>query len=101
MFCPKCKSLMFPENGKMKCRRCGHEGSAAKASMGTIRSEMNANRELLVVEGRSDTLPKTDVKCPKCGNNEAYWVLRQTRAADEPETRIYRCTNCSYSWREY
>ncbi|MBX8633650.1 MAG: transcription factor S [Candidatus Thermoplasmatota archaeon] len=101
MFCPKCKSLMFPENGKMKCRRCGYEGSVAKASSGTIRSEMNANRELLVVEGRSDTLPKTDVKCPKCGNNEAYWVLRQTRAADEPETRIYRCTNCSYSWREY
>ncbi len=101
MFCPKCNSLMFPENGKLKCRRCGYEGSVNKSAASTVRSEMNADRELLVVEGRSDTLPKTDVRCPKCGNNEAYWVLRQTRAADEPETRIYRCTKCSYSWREY
>lgn len=101
MFCSKCKSLMFPENGKFRCRRCGNEEGMGKSSRNTVRSEMNADRELLIVEGRSDTLPKTDIKCLKCGNNEAYWVLRQTRAADEPETRIYRCTQCSYSWREY
>jgi len=41
------------------------------------------------------------VECPTCGNNEAFWVLRQTRAADEPETKIYRCVKCSHSWREY
>ncbi|MCJ2562923.1 MAG: transcription factor S, partial [Candidatus Thermoplasmatota archaeon] len=29
------------------------------------------------------------------------WQLRQTRAADEPETRIYRCTKCSHTWREF
>jgi DNA-directed RNA polymerase subunit M len=28
-------------------------------------------------------------------------VLRQTRAADEPETKIYRCVKCQHSWREY
>ena len=22
MFCPKCKALMFPEEGKLRCRRC-------------------------------------------------------------------------------
>ncbi|MEM4865380.1 MAG: hypothetical protein QXY09_02690 [Acidilobaceae archaeon] len=25
----------------------------------------------------------------------------QTRAADEPPTRFYRCTKCGYTWREY
>ena len=39
--------------------------------------------------------------CPKCGNPEAYWVLRQTRGADEPETRIFECTKCGHKWREY
>jgi len=58
-------------------------------------------KELTIIESAAPTLPKTRVKCPKCGNNEAFWVLRQTRAADEPETRIYRCTECGYSWREY
>ncbi|MFQ5553256.1 MAG: transcription factor S, partial [Thermoplasmata archaeon] len=37
----------------------------------------------------------------KCGNFEAMWYMRQTRASDEPETRIYRCTRCSHTWREY
>jgi DNA-directed RNA polymerase subunit M len=46
-------------------------------------------------------LPKTVVECTKCGHNEAFWVLRQTRAADEPETKIYRCVKCSHSCREY
>jgi len=46
-------------------------------------------------------LPKTNVECPKCFHNEAFWVLRQTRAADEPETKIYRCVKCTHSWREY
>ncbi|MEM2705477.1 MAG: transcription factor S, partial [Thermoplasmata archaeon] len=39
--------------------------------------------------------------CPKCGNRGAYWMLKQTRAADEPETRFYICTKCGYRWREY
>lgn len=101
MFCPKCKSLMVPEDGLLRCRRCGFEMKASENPKATIRSEMNRDMGMLVVDGRTDTLPRTEVKCPKCGNNEAYWVLRQTRAADEPETRIYRCTKCGHSWREY
>ena len=41
------------------------------------------------------------VECPKCGHYEAFWVMRQTRAADEPTTRIYRCVKCQHTWREY
>ncbi|MBI2112883.1 transcription factor S, partial [Candidatus Woesearchaeota archaeon] len=26
---------------------------------------------------------------------------QQTRGADEPETRFFRCTKCNYTWREY
>ncbi|MCD6114052.1 MAG: transcription factor S, partial [Thermoprotei archaeon] len=40
-------------------------------------------------------------ECPKCGNREAYVWMMQTRAADEPPTRFYRCTKCGYTWREY
>ena len=54
-----------------------------------------------VVETKTVTLPKTEETCPKCGNGEAYWVLRQTRGADEPETRIFECTKCGHKWRDY
>ena len=39
--------------------------------------------------------------CPKCDGREAYAELRQTRASDEPETRILKCKDCSHGWREY
>ncbi len=42
-----------------------------------------------------------DKVCPKCGATKVYVVVIQTRAADEPPTRIYHCPNCKYTWREY
>jgi len=101
MFCPKCKSLMFPESGKLHCRRCDtvvNPDDVLKA--GPITTE-KADKERVVVEEQYDLLPKTKVTCPKCDHNEAYWILRQTRAADEPETRIYTCTKCGHKWREF
>jgi len=90
---------MFPRNGLFKCSRCGYEVETNGASQ-TFKTKTQ-EKEIAVIESMAATLPKTRVECPKCGNKEAYWVLRQTRAADEPETRIYRCTKCGYSWREY
>ncbi|PIO07920.1 transcription factor S, partial [Candidatus Pacearchaeota archaeon CG10_big_fil_rev_8_21_14_0_10_35_219] len=31
----------------------------------------------------------------------AYFWTMQTRAADESETKFYRCTKCDHTWREY
>lgn len=101
MFCSECGSLTFPKDGNFKCSRCGfekkNEGESQKFTIET------REKETVVIDSESDapTLPKTKARCPECENNEAFWVLRQTRAADEPETRIYRCTKCSHSWREY
>jgi len=82
------------------CRHCGYEMMVGNEKEKI--SEKATDKELAVIEGEDiETLPKTKVECPKCGNNEAYFVLRQTRAADEPETRIYRCTKCGHTWREY
>lgn len=100
MFCPSCRAMMVPKQGKWFCKRCKTEcaqnGKEAKAVC-----EMKQDHGMLVVDEKVDILPKTRAECAKCGHNEAYWILRQTRSADEPETRIYRCVKCSYSWREY
>lgn len=97
MFCPKCNSLMYPKEGKLFCRKCNIENEMEKINIKVKKTE----KELTVITEKLDILPKTRIECPKCKNNEAYWHLRQTRSADEPETRIYRCTKCSNTWREY
>jgi len=98
MFCPKCHLLLYPKNGKMVCRKCGYETEGVESH---VIVEEHREKEISVLGKEEEALPKTNVTCPKCGNNEAYWILRQTRSADEPETRIYTCTRCGHRWREY
>ena len=59
-------------------------------------------KEVTIIEDNNEIniLPKTRIKCLKCGHNEAFWILRQMRGSDEPESRFYTCTKCSYKWRE-
>ena len=101
MFCPKCKRLMRPDRGAhvWRCPGCGHTSPLGRG-VEVGRSKPEA-RSVAVVETKTVTLPKAEETCPKCGNGEAYWVLRQTRGADEPETRIFECTKCGHKWREY
>jgi len=90
--------MMFPKEGRYVCNVCGSVKDAEKAQYFTTDSK---EKETTVIAESSATLPKTRILCVECGHKEAYFVLRQTRAADEPETRIYRCCKCGHSWREY
>ena len=99
MFCSSCGSMMFPKDGKYVCT-CGATKDIGKNEVITTASK---DKETVVMSSDDTpaTLPKTRILCPKCGHTEAFYVIRQTRAADEPETMIYRCCSCNYSWREY
>lgn len=89
---------MLPKDGQFVCGKCGYE---KKQEGHSVLVEKQKQRETVVLEKKIDILPKTRIECPKCGNKEAFWILRQTRASDEPETRIYTCTKCEYRWRAY
>lgn len=99
-FCPKCKKLMIYVGNKAVCRKCGYEKEVGEEKV-VIKSEKNKG-EIPVIEGEKvKTLPTTKAICPACGNNEAFWWMRQLRAADESEVRFFRCTKCGKTWREY
>jgi DNA-directed RNA polymerase subunit M len=53
------------------------------------------------MRGGEEEFPKTKIICPKCGYEEAYWYMQQTRGADEPPTVFYTCVKCKHSWRSY
>ncbi|NLF33620.1 MAG: transcription factor S [Thermoplasmatales archaeon] len=90
---------MFPKDGRYVCNACGATKEIAGQSQHFVTD--SKTKETTVITENVATLPKTRILCPECGNIEAYFVIRQTRAADEPETRIYRCCKCNHSWREY
>jgi len=112
MFCPKCGGLLRAKEGsrtEFVCpsSKCGFEqnakdltkeGGATKVKIDMKRSEVE---DCPVVDAIEGVMPKTAVPCPKCGHNEAYWYLRQTRKSDEQETTFLTCCKCGHKWRKY
>ncbi|MGA2883593.1 MAG: transcription factor S [Halobacteriota archaeon] len=102
-FCPKCKSIMLPNEDFVTCRTCGFTKEKSQLAKQKHIHEISRNtRTMLVIEGDSEAgLPTIKAHCSECGNDKAYWWLRQLRSADESEVRFFRCTKCSKTWREY
>ena len=93
--------MMFPREGKYVCPKCKEEVEIKKDQKESSTISSSSKEDTAVVTEDVATFPKTRILCPECGYPEAYWSLRQTRSADEPETRIFRCCKCNHSWREY
>jgi DNA-directed RNA polymerase subunit M len=92
--------MMMPKDSMMVCRKCGHKvPKAVGESMVSMTKQLD--RVVPVLEQESSGLPTTNARCADCGNNVAYWWLRQLRSADESEVRFFRCTKCNKTWREY
>ena len=104
MFCPKCGSILMPKkdgNKKLLVCSCGYK--TKELEQATIKETViQKGKKVEVIEkGELETLPKTEVECPKCGHRTAYFWLVQTRAGDEPETKFLRCEKCEHTWRDY
>lgn len=102
MFCPECGSILRPkEKGGKKILfcSCGYTKNPDEESA-TITEKGESTKKIEVIEN-IELNPKVKIKCQKCGHNVAYYWTRQTRGADEPETRFFKCARCSYTWREY
>ena len=109
-FCPKCGSVLYPtvRDGRkiLVCPKCGYEEEAADVDYTFVRRAKRSPKDRIIIVDTTQPPPtavvlKGKIQCPKCGNDEIYFWMQQTRAADEPPTRFYRCPKCGYSWREY
>jgi len=98
--------MMLPEKKDdgviWKCRKCGYEEKGNDEKL-VVKQEINEKNEIPVVDitKEKEKLSTIDVECPKCGERGAIWWLQQTRAADEPSTRFFKCIHCGHVWREY
>ncbi len=103
MFCPKCGSILRPKDKggkKVLFCSCGFSKAPGEEEKTKIKETVVGAKKIEVVEN-FEVNPKVKILCDKCGNKIAYYWTQQTRGADEPETRFFKCTKCSHTWREY
>ena len=100
-FCPTCEVRLKKSDSGLICPKCGYaEGGSAETKKLKEEETVSEFNVLEENEGK-ETLPSIKIDCEKCGNDQAVWWMLQTRSADEPTTQFYRCTKCSYTWRDY
>jgi transcription factor S len=105
-FCPKCDSKLKKGDSGFECSKeeCDYIEKGEKIiQKKKIVTEEEPDFSLLAFEGDEgeDTNPTVKIDCEKCGHDEAVAWMFQTRSADEPTTRFYRCQKCKYTWRDY
>ena len=100
LFCPKCKSILIPkQDSKRITCSCGYVLKWPKTIK--IGEKTEKTKKVDIIDKTVEILPKTEMRCPECNHNKAYYWLAQTRSSDEAETQFFRCVKCSYQWRQY
>ena len=104
-FCPKCESRLKKNNdGLLACPKCKFVKAGAVKEGEKKLDETNSEflvmdeSDLSKAKGLESTVP---IDCEKCHNKEGVSWTFQTRSADEPETKFYRCVKCNHTWRDY
>jgi len=99
-FCPKCGAILVQKTKNYGCPRCSYS-TKEKVNL-KIKEAVEENQVISVVKDKDvDTFPTIEAKCKKCGHMEAYFWTSQTRAADESETKFFKCKKCEHTWRDY
>ncbi len=97
--------MMKAQNGEMVCTSCGAttERDEDRAAAFVSTDEQTTDDVIETEEGANfEGKPTTDdVVCEECGNEQAWYTIKQTGSADEPPTRFFKCTECGSRWREY
>jgi len=110
-FCPKCgtRLTLTKKPGSeaallLSCRRCSYEKQAVGLMPAILKIIDHPPQECIAVIGKEvqklRTFPTARIQCCRCGNKLAFTWMVQTRRVEESSTQFFRCTKCSYTFRE-
>jgi len=113
-FCPNCHNLLEikfrygerggPDQWLRKCSTCPYVYPIKSKHRYVVHIFQDDEDDIDIVEtSKADEhRQRTEILCPKCNHNEAFFYQMQTRSADEPMTTFYECTNktCRNNWRD-
>ena len=105
-FCPKCEIRLKKNNNgsALGCPKCDYvkenivKDDQVKLDESNSDFTVMGKDDMNIVKGLESTIK---IDCEKCHNQEGVWWTFQTRSADEPETKFYRCIKCNHTWRDY
>eukprot|EP00126_Sphaerothecum_destruens_P008717 Sdes_comp20323_c0_seq1m13996 len=106
LFCPNCSNLLtVADSGgvfKFCCECCPYVHCIQSIVEEKIYMKMKELDDVLGGAEAWENVDSTDAECPKCEGPKAFFMMMQTRSADEPMTVFYKCCNmeCGHQWRE-
>jgi DNA-directed RNA polymerase subunit M len=99
LFC-ECGSMRrISCDGAFRCTSCGTPAPHT-LELDIVVTQEQRNRSLTIADEIEETFAHPTKECPSCGSNAVHNVIKQTRAADEPGTLFFKCTDCRNKWRE-
>ena len=99
-FCPKCGAVLIQKAKNAGCPRCNYSAKG-KLKIKTFEKIDFKKQEAAVSKKEEQIFPVITEKCKKCKNEKAYFWTVQTRAADEAETKFFKCTECGHTHKSY
>ena len=100
-FCDECGSMMKAEGDHMVCtnEECGFSNARDRELEAEfVTTEAQTDDDVIESSEEANFEGKpiaNDVRCEECGNEEAWYTLKQTASADEPPTRFFKCEGCT------
>ncbi|KAJ1923623.1 RNA polymerase III C11 subunit [Tieghemiomyces parasiticus] len=105
-FCPQCFNMlvndMAGEHHAFQCQSCPYQYPIThKLQARTVLQKKEVD-DVMGGAKAWETADKTEIRCPKCDHDFAYYKQIQIRSADEPMSTFYRCCNeeCQNDWRQ-
>ena len=90
----------MPKAGALACSKCGLKATHVPLKLTEKQDHKDKKTLEIVDESVGQSLPLGDAKCRKCGHVKAHFWDQQTRSADEPATRFFKCEQCKHTWRD-
>jgi len=106
LFCPSCGNLVLVQSNQQEnqffCQTCPYQFAITRPYKNETKLKRKEVDDVLGGEEGWKNVDSTDVTCPKCEHDRAYFMQIQTRSADEPMSIFYKCTNhkCQHQWNE-
>jgi DNA-directed RNA polymerase II subunit RPB9 len=109
-FCEECHNMLYPKEDKQNklllyaCRNCDHQEESENSLVYRHELLQLADEHTQVFKDLAGdpTLPRTNIECAQCGNEEAVFFQAHSGRGDQPMTLYFVCTNpqCGFRWED-